>query len=68
MAEAKKSYIVDEDGRRTAIVLPIEEYHELLEDIEGLAIIAEQRGEPTEPLEVVMERLERKWDPATELS
>ena len=61
MARAKKQFIVDEQGRTTAIVLPIKEYEELLEDLEGLAIIAERRQEPTEPLDVVIERLETKW-------
>ena len=61
MARAKKQFIVDERGRRSAIILPVEEYEELLEDLEGLAIIAERRHDPTEPLEVVIERLEKKW-------
>ena len=61
MARAKKQFIVDEQGRKRAIILPIKEYEELLEDLEGLAIIAERRHEPTEPLDVVIERLEKKW-------
>ena len=61
MARAKKQFVVDEQGRKTAIILPIKEYEELLEDLEDLAIIAERRQEPTEPLEVVIERLEKKW-------
>ena len=61
MARAKKQFIVDEQGRKTAIILPIKEYEELLEDLEDLAIIAERRHDPTEPLEAVIERLEKKW-------
>ncbi len=61
MARAKKQFIVDEQGKKTGIILPIREYEELLEDLEGLVIIAERRHEPTEPLEVVLERLEKKW-------
>ena len=61
MAQAKKQFIVDEQGTKTAIILPIKEYEALMEDLEGLAIIAERRHEPTEPLEVVIERLEQKW-------
>lgn len=61
MARAKKQFIVDEKGRKTAIILPIKEYEELLEDLEDLATIAERRNEPTEPLDVVIERLEKKW-------
>ena len=61
MARLKKRYLTDEKGRKTAVVLPIKEYEELLEDLEDLAIIAERKDEPTEPLETVTERLETKW-------
>jgi hypothetical protein len=58
MAEAKRSYVVDESGNRTAVMLPIEEYEELLQD---LAVIAQRRDEPTVPIDVVVEQLEEKW-------
>ena len=61
MTTIHRQFIVNEDGEKTAIILPIEEYEELPEDIEDLAIIAERREEPTEPLSMVKERLERKW-------
>ena len=61
MARLKKRYLTDENGRKTAVVLPIKEYEELLEDLEDLAIIAERKDEPTEPLDAVTERLEMKW-------
>ncbi len=61
MAEAKRSYVVDENGNRTAVMLPIEEYEELLEDLQDLAVIAQRRDEPTIPLDVVVEQLEAKW-------
>ena len=40
-------YITTGDGARTAVVLPIEEYTELLEDLADLAILADRRDEPT---------------------
>ncbi|HLB12234.1 MAG TPA: hypothetical protein VJO15_04670 [Dehalococcoidia bacterium] len=58
MAVEKKRFLVDEKGRKTAVVIPIKEYQELLEDQEDLAIIAERRDEPSEPFEVVKRRLE----------
>ena len=61
MAEAKRSYVVDENGNRTAVMLPIEEYEELLEDLQDLAVMAQRRDEPTVPLDVVVEQLEAKW-------
>ena len=33
----------------TAVILPIEEFNELLEDLSDLAAIAERRDEPTVP-------------------
>jgi len=47
MDSSNERYVVDERGRRTAVVLPIEEYEELLQDIHDLSIIAERRDEPT---------------------
>ncbi len=61
MAQAKRRFLVDENGRRHSVVLPMKEYEEMLEDLEDLALIAERRGEPTESLDVVKKRLEDKW-------
>ena len=61
MARGKIHFLVDEQGRKKSVVLPIKEYQELLEDLAGLAIIAERKDEPAEPLEVVRKRLEKKW-------
>jgi len=52
-------YIVDEEGRRTAVILPIEEYEQLLEDLHDLAVIAERRDEATVSFEEVKERLKK---------
>jgi hypothetical protein len=43
----RAQYVSDETGRRTAVLLPIEDYERLLEDLEDLAAIAERSGEPT---------------------
>jgi len=40
-------FVTDERGRKTAVILSITEYSELLEDLSDLAIIAERREEPT---------------------
>ena len=60
MEIASRSFVVDENGKRTAVVLPIGEYVRLLEDLEDLAVIAQRRNEPTESLANVVERLEGK--------
>ena len=55
MGEPK--YIVDEEGNKTAVVLPIEKYEELLEDFHDLAVIAERKEESTIDLEEIKKRL-----------
>jgi hypothetical protein len=52
-------YVTDEAGRRTGVVLPIEQYERLLEDLEDLAVIAERRGEPTVSHEDLVAELKR---------
>ncbi len=59
MPTIKPDYITDADGRRKAVILPIEEYEELLEDIEDLAILAERREEPTISHEDLLAELKR---------
>jgi hypothetical protein len=43
----KIQFVTNETGEKTAVILPIEESQELLEDIEDLAAAAERREEPT---------------------
>ena len=59
MAQEKRHFIVDAKGRKRAVVLPLKEYRELLEDLEDLAIIAKRKEEPVEPFERVKEKLEQ---------
>ena len=40
-------FVTNGEGRQTAVLLPIEEYHELLEDLDDLTAVAERIGEPT---------------------
>jgi PHD/YefM family antitoxin component YafN of YafNO toxin-antitoxin module len=47
VAKFREQYVTDEKGRKTAVIIPVEEYEELLEDIHDLTIIAERRDEPT---------------------
>jgi PHD/YefM family antitoxin component YafN of YafNO toxin-antitoxin module len=50
-------FIVDESGVKKAVILPVEDYEELLEDIHDLAIIAERKDEPTISFEELKKRL-----------
>jgi PHD/YefM family antitoxin component YafN of YafNO toxin-antitoxin module len=53
MVKIQTQYLIDESGQKTAVVLPIEEYEELLEDIHDLAVIAERRDKPAIPYNIV---------------
>ena len=57
MAKTQERYIVDETGTKSAVVLPIADYEELLEDLHDLAVIADRRDEPTVPLDELKARL-----------
>ncbi|MCR4293677.1 MAG: hypothetical protein NUV76_12465 [Candidatus Kuenenia sp.] len=50
-------FIVDESGNKTSVILPLEDYEELLEDIHDLTIIAERKDEPSISLEELKKRL-----------
>ena len=61
MARGKIRFLVDEKGRKQSVVLPIKEYEELLASLSDLALIIARKDEPSEPFEVVKEKLEQKW-------
>ena len=50
-------FIVDESGIKKAVILPVEDYEELLEDIHDLTVIADRKDEPTISLEDLKKRL-----------
>jgi PHD/YefM family antitoxin component YafN of YafNO toxin-antitoxin module len=47
-------YIVDSEGHRTAVILPIEEYEEILQDLHLSRIARERQDEPRRPFSEVM--------------
>ena len=57
MQTGNEKYIIDKKGEKSAVILPIEEYHELLEDIHDLAVIAERRDSGTISLEEIKKRI-----------
>lgn len=52
----KTEYIM-RNGVASAVILPIAEYEELLEDLHDLAVIARRKDEPLIPLAEVKKRL-----------
>lgn len=59
MHKEATQFIVSSKGKKKAVILPIEQYQELLEDLEDIAIIAERRDEPTIPFEELKRRLKK---------
>ena len=56
---SSERYVIDDEGKRVAVLLPIEEYEALLEDLHDLAVATERRDEPAVSLEEVKERLRK---------
>jgi hypothetical protein len=51
-------FIVNEKGNKTAAILPIEKYLQIMEDLHDLTVIAERRNEKTISFEEIKENLD----------
>ena len=47
ITELSVQYITDASGEKNAVILPIEQFRQLVEDLADLAIVAERTEEPT---------------------
>ena len=52
-------YVTNQAGEKTAVILPINEFEELLEDLQDLAAVAERRSEPTISHEELLAELKK---------
>jgi len=59
MKENNLQYVTNQAGEKTAVILPISEFEELLEDLQDLAAVAERRTEPTVSHDEVLAELSR---------
>ena len=50
-------FIVDSDGNKTAVVLPVEDYEEMLEDLEIGRVARESKTEPRRPFSEVVDEM-----------
>lgn len=57
---AALQYLTDEAGHKTAVILPIADYEQLLEDISDLAAVADRREEPTIPHDQFLQELRKE--------
>ncbi|HXI22982.1 MAG TPA: hypothetical protein VNG71_03830 [Pyrinomonadaceae bacterium] len=52
-------YVVDADGRKTGVLLSLEYYERLMEDLHDLAVVAERRDEEPISLDDLKQRLKQ---------
>ena len=52
-----EQYIVTKTGHKTSVILPVEEYETILEDLHDLRVLAERKNEPKVSLDDVKKRL-----------
>lgn len=57
--ELTVQYVTNDAGRRSAVIIPIEQFDALLEDLTDLATIAERRDEVTIPHQQLKDALKR---------
>ena len=53
----QEQYIIDTEGNKTAVILSLQRYEQLLEDLHDLAVVAERREEKPISLEEMKRRL-----------
>lgn len=56
---ANEQYVVDAEGRKLAVLLSLEQYEKLMEDLHDLAVVAERRDEETISLQELRQRLKK---------
>ena len=45
MKATQEQYMFDAKGKKTGVILSLERYEQLMEDLHDLAVVAERRGE-----------------------
>ncbi len=54
-----EQYLIDAEGKRKGILLSIERYEQLTEDLHDLAVVAERRNEESIGFDEIKQRLKR---------
>jgi len=57
MEKLHELFVVDENGNRTAVLLPLEKYEKLITDLHDLSVAAERRDEEVIEFEELRKRL-----------
>lgn len=59
MKVIQEQYVFDSKGNKTGVILSLERYEQLLEDLHDLAVVAERRDEKPISFEEMKQRLEK---------
>ena len=54
---AAEQYVIDAKGQKVAVILPLDEYERLQEDLHDLSVIADRKDEKSISLEEMKRRL-----------
>jgi PHD/YefM family antitoxin component YafN of YafNO toxin-antitoxin module len=54
---AAERYVIDAKGQKVAVILPLDEYERLQEDLHDLSVIADRKDEKSISLEEMKRRL-----------
>jgi len=60
MSGSQQQYIIDPKGKKRAVILPIKQYEQLIEDLHDLAIVAERKNEKSIGIEEMKRRLKKR--------
>ena len=59
MKAVHEQYVFDAKGKKTGVILSLERYEQLLEDLYDLAVVAERRDEQPISFEEMKQRLKK---------
>ena len=59
VATLTKQFVVNSKGKKVAVLLPIQRYQKMMEDLHDLAVVAERRSEKPISLEEMKRRLKK---------
>ncbi|MFH0793762.1 MAG: hypothetical protein V2A74_06985 [bacterium] len=59
MPQEHERFIIDANGKKTGVILPVKRYHMLMEDLHDLAVVAERRSEKAITLKDLKKRLRK---------
>ena len=60
MDHRKEEYVVDNKGKKKAVIFPIKQYEQIHEDLHDLAVVAERRDEEPFSLEEMTKKLKKR--------